>query len=376
MRLIFLTSKTYPATTANHISTRELSKGFTKILGNNFILTTMGQKANELQQINTYEFFSFSNKQKRFKLLTLFIQLPIFINKQHLYESDTWFYSNDHYLSLCLLFFRKLFFCKYKICSDWHLAPNKKILGFVARHSDALVATTNHLKQIMVKNYGLKEGNVLVAYGGFDAEVFLMAHENSSKHKIRRQLNLPGSDFLVGYVGFFRSLGMDKGLEYMLESLTYINDPSVKTVFVGGKQKEIKEYIDLSKKLGVEQRAIVLPSIDSDLVPLYELAMDILVIPYPDKPHFRDHGLPLKVYEYMASNVPIVYSELSVISEVLSDYGYSFKASQSHDLSEKIQYVKNHMEEANSLASKAKSFSAQFSWESKAKNIIFFLTQR
>ena len=42
----------------------------------------------------------------------------------------------------------------------------------------------------------------------------------------------------------------------------------------------------------------------------------MLVIPYPDKPHFWLYGFPMKVYEYMASQRPIVYSKLELAEEV------------------------------------------------------------
>ena len=70
---------------------------------------------------------------------------------------------------------------------------------------------------------------------------------------------------------------------------------------------------------------------------LYEQASDVLVIPYPDKPHFRLYGFPMKVYEYMASQRPIVYSKLELAEEVLPDCGYGFVPDDPNDLVEKIK---------------------------------------
>ena len=67
----------------------------------------------------------------------------------------------------------------------------------------------------------------------------------------------------------------------------------------------------------------------------YEQASDALVIPYPDKPHFRLYGFPMKVYEYMASQRPIIYSKLELVEEVLSDCGYGFTPDDPIDLAEK-----------------------------------------
>ena len=72
-------------------------------------------------------------------------------------------------------------------------------------------------------------------------------------------------------------------------------------------------------------------------VNLYEQASDVLVIPYPDKPHFRLYGFPMKVYEYIVARVPIIYSKLELTEEVLSDCGYGFVPDDPKDLAEKIK---------------------------------------
>ena len=45
----------------------------------------------------------------------------------------------------------------------------------------------------------------------------------------------------------------------------------------------------------------------------------------------------MKVYEYMASQRPIVYSKLELAEEVLSDCGYGFAPDDPKDLAEKIK---------------------------------------
>src|SRR5947207_7501235 len=116
----------------------------------------------------------------------------------------------------------------------------------------------------------------------------------------------------------------------MIKSLPYISDKSIKMVFVGGiDNKEIEEYRQIAIDLKVEDRTLFLLAVKSFEVPAYEQAMDMLVIPYPDKPHFREYGFPMKIYEYMFSGQPILYSDLPIIDEMLFDCGVSFKTDDS-----------------------------------------------
>src|SRR5262249_46625064 len=54
-------------------------------------------------------------------------------------------------------------------------------------------------------------------------------------------------------------------------------------------------------------------------VPVYLRALDVCAMPYPAEPYFELYMSPLKLFEYMASERPIVASDLPSIAEVLKD---------------------------------------------------------
>jgi glycosyltransferase involved in cell wall biosynthesis len=98
--------------------------------------------------------------------------------------------------------------------------------------------------------------------------------------------------------------------------------------------------------------------------------MDALVIPYPDKPHFRRFGFPMKIYEYMASGIPIVYTKLELVEEVALDCAYGILPDSPKELASALSSIRSRPEEARRVALKALEKSESYSWDSKARRIL------
>jgi glycosyltransferase involved in cell wall biosynthesis len=94
------------------------------------------------------------------------------------------------------------------------------------------------------------------------------------------------------------------------------------------------------------------------------------VIPYPDQPHFRNYGFPMKVYEYMAAKRPIIYSQLELTEEILSDCGFTFTPDDPEDLAKTIKYVFENKAEAQKKVELANNKLKDLTWDKKAEKII------
>ena len=193
--------------------------------------------------------------------------------------------------------------------------------------------------------------------------------------KIREELDLPVDEKLVGYVGGFKTMGMEKGVKTLIESFHQLKVYKVNLVLVGGKEEEVKEYKELAEKEGVLERVIFRGWQTEESLLEYEQAMDILVIPYLDEPHFREWGFPMKVYEYMASGTPIIYSDLEIIREVLEEKAVSFKAGDAGDLAEKIKFLIEDKNKGEKMAKEAMASVKNFTWESRTEKIINFVRE-
>src|SRR3989344_2951300 len=101
---------------------------------------------------------------------------------------------------------------------------------------------------------GISEDKILVAPDGVDLQRFDL---NLPKNEARVRLNLPKDKKLIGYVGAFRILGMEKGLDVAILAMKALPIDAI-LVLVGGHLQDIEYYKNLSHKIGVEKKIILI----------------------------------------------------------------------------------------------------------------------
>ena len=368
MKLINLTFKRFPADTADAIYVRELSRAFSNLLGDNFLLVVGKDRSDELADIPHHNLRL--QRFNRFRPMYYFFWIPFFVLFKRNWGKEIFFFSNNYFILAALIIWKKVFWFKYKICTDWHMFSGDWKDKFIANNADFHVTTTEHLRNLLNTKLKISPDKTKTVYGGVSSKYF---EQNKNNKSIRHNLNLSDGSILVGYVGFFKSMGFEKGLRTMIEALSNISTKKVKMAFIGGKEEEIKEYSAYAEKQGASDRCIFVERVNSSIVLDYQKAMDVLVIPYPDELHFRDYGFPMKTYEYMASGVPIIYSDLPIIAEVLEEYGFAFNPGDPKSLAEVVEYVITNQKESEDRALKAIEKSKMLTWKNKAQEIINFL---
>ena len=370
MKLIHISTKKFQSLTADSIYILNLAEQFNSLLGQDYFMVIGGKLPRQLKnvQLMNLNFRSWRSTFLNFWLpyFFYFFWLPFFIVKKRL-SSGAIFFSNDPYLLAHLIRLRKVFRFKYKVCSDWHMLYNNWRDKYIAVNSDFLITTSAKLKNLLIEKTKINPEKILVAYGGIDLDNY----KNVDKSEARRTLKLPLDKKIVGYIGLFKTMGMEKGINTMILALRNLSEDVI-MAFIGGKDEEILEYKKLAKENGVLDRCIFEGRKDFKEVVLYEQASDALVIPYPDKPHFRLYGFPMKVYEYMASQRPIIYSKLELAEEVLSDCGYGFVPDDPIDLAEKIKQAID-AKDVDGKTKIAYKKVKNYTWQKKAENIIEFI---
>jgi len=368
MKLIYLTSQKYPSAKADPFFVKSMAMAFSKILDRNFLFLIRGDTPNEFKHLNVVSVWL----PRRFRTVLYFFYVPVLIIFHKWSDSETVFFSSDPYLLATLIFWRKVLKFKYHICSDWHQLFDDWRDAYVAANSDYLVATSNRLKGLLVSICGIDSNNIDVAYGGVDTVPFF-EKAKIKKEELRTTLTLPHDSFLVGYVGGFRSVGMEKGLDTMIKALSYLNEKTV-MVFVGGSKEQINEYKTLAKKENVGKRCIFVEKQKPfEKIVEYMMAMDVLVIPYPDKHHFRDYGFPMKVWEYMASGRPIIYSNLEIIGEILEGRGTHFQPDNASSLADAVMQVFEDTATAEKNATRNIRDVQAYTWRARAERILTFI---
>ncbi len=274
-------------------------------------------------------------------------------------------YSRDQFVLWFLSFFKNNFI------HEVHSFPgHPRFYKRIWRQARAVVAITSGLKSLIVKQ-GIDADKILVAPDGVDIELFNSV--DKSKEELKLELGLPREDFLVGYIGKFKTLGMEKGIHTMIESLVLLGK-DIKMVFVGGEENEIKEYKALAGRFNVLPRCVFIGYQPYAKAVRYIKAMDVLAIPFPYRPHYAFYASPLKLFEYMASGRPIIASDLPALREVLNEKNaLFFKPESAEDFAKAIRMFKASNMLGYHLSQQALADVKQYTWANRAKSILNFI---
>lgn len=236
------------------------------------------------------------------------------------------------------------------------------IEGKAYRHSQHVVAVTPRIKEALVAALGIKPEKIAVIPNGANTDLFKPMDTNQA----RRQLNLSGADYFVTFVG---SLAAWQGVEHLTRSAPYIlkECPESKFLIVGdGTMKQ--GLIELAQRIGVSDRMIFTGRVPYDKVPLYINAGDVCVV--PKKPMASGYS-PLKLYEYMACEKPVVATRTSGF-EILkaNNAGLLVNPENLQELAKAIIKLLQDPELRKQMGKNGRKYVVEnHSWESVAKRV-------
>lgn len=189
---------------------------------------------------------------------------------------------------------------------------------FSSKNFIRLVTITEPLRQIYLELHPsrLNMHNTIVNPNGADLKQFEGLPE---KAELRRELGLPEDIYLAGYVG---GLYSGRGVEVIIGIAKQM--PEVTFVLTGGNEQDIATW---RKKLHGQENIIFTGAVDNTLVPRYLCAADVLLMPYQTQVYVYGNTTaetsrymsPLKMFDYLAAQRPIVSSDIPVLREVLNE---------------------------------------------------------
>lgn len=218
--------------------------------------------------------------------------------------------------------------------------------------------------------FGIAKDKMAVAPNGYDPALFEI---DKSKTELRKELNLPLDASIVMYTGHLYDW---KGAYILAEAASL--RPNLIFVFVGGTTKDIVRF---KEKYENSRNILILGYKPYQEIPRYLKAADVLVLPnsaFSKEVRFsvysRFDTSPIKMFEYMASGVPIVASNLPSIREILNEKNAVLaEPDNPQDLANKIDYVLQNPEISQQLAREAKKTAKNFTWLKRAENILKFI---
>jgi glycosyltransferase involved in cell wall biosynthesis len=264
----------------------------------------------------------------------------------------------------------------YKTIFEVHRWAETKIwlFEYFIKRARKVIAVTNELKKRCLES-GFSENDVLIAPDAVDLKVFNL---DISKSSAREKLKLPQDKIILGYIGRFRTMGEEKGIPEILKAISLLakNYANIFFLAIGGTREDIDLYKDIAKKLGVDDKILILEKVERSVVAIYQKACDMLLMPFPYTKHFAYYMSPLKMFEYMASKRPIIASDLPSVKDILNEKNaILIKPDDYKDLAESVEKIIINKELGNSLAERAFKDVQEYSWEKRAVNILKFVNK-
>jgi len=248
---------------------------------------------------------------------------------------------------------------------------NKTIGAFILSQADKIIATS----PIYLKNSPWlskwKKKTVIIP-NGVDLKIF---KPENSQHNKSLQIRTKHKDKKI--IFFMASLGpykRYKGVEILIQSAKIIKEKYGEdfVIIVGGEGELKKEYMQLSKKLGLEKMVSFPGFITDEDLPYYYGACDLSVLPSTSV----WEGFGLVLVEAMASNKPVIGSNIGGIPYAIGKGGILAEPKNPKDLGNAVSSILNDNKLARSLATQGrKRVQEKFNWEIIGTNTINLFEQ-
>jgi glycosyltransferase involved in cell wall biosynthesis len=232
------------------------------------------------------------------------------------------------------------------------------------------IVISNALLELLSCHHGINMQRVMVLPDA--APDGIKPISEKQKQEIRKALMADGFEDYKNIVGYFGHLYKGRGIE-IIQSLAERHQDTAFMVF-GGNEEQIEvfkqqNHLNNLKVMGYIEPAKVLEVMK---------AMDVLLMPYQQvvligRKRFSDTGSymsPMKMFEYMASCVPIISSRLPVLEEVLKD-GVNCLMAMPDDLSDWSKCLSRLFNDpllVNKLAENAYcEYLEKYNWQTRAQ---------
>jgi glycosyltransferase involved in cell wall biosynthesis len=228
----------------------------------------------------------------------------------------------------------------YAIDIDYRLIPyrflqfiGKKIEKWNIQHADIVLSINEGLREYTIR-MGAKPEKTMLIRSGFDSQMF---HPQIKGNGIREKYGIKKTDTLLFFMGWLYNFS---GLKEVALELSNVKNDDIKFLIVG----DGDAYHDLKKiqeDLHLENKMILTGKQPYELIPEFLAAADICLIPAYNNEIMKDI-VPIKTYEYMAMEKPIVTTKLQgMMKEFGNENGVIYADESSDVLNKSISLIVN-----------------------------------
>ncbi len=228
-----------------------------------------------------------------------------------------------------------------------------------------MVFVTTGLQKRFLKQYSYPRDKTSVIGNAVDAAFF----DDLDGESLRQDLKISEKSTVIGYVGRFKPMESDKGVNFLIDTLAELPD-DVMLMLVGGTDEEISDGKQRAKEKGVDSRVLFVPYVSFDERLRYFAVADILAyVPAVGDRFLDEDTSPMKLFEYMAAGRPVIASRFAAFKEALGEDAYYIEPGDHKAFNYAVRYIQEHPQEADTMVLRAKARVQNRTWDARAMQL-------
>ena len=208
----------------------------------------------------------------------------------------------------------------------------KKIELGLYRDADKIVAVTDAFKSNLIQR-GIDAEKIEVVTNGSNMELFFPREKD---YGLLKSLNLENK-FIIGYIG---THGMAHGLDFILQSISKVDDENIHFLFIGDGSMKSK-MMEMASARSLKNITFLDP-VAKEEVPRYLSIIDVSLAPLIKSDTFKT-VIPSKIFESSAMQKPTLLGVEGQAEEIIEKYGAGlcFEPENEKDFIAKVNLLKN-----------------------------------
>ena len=362
MRLLYVTRTSLPSRAAQSIQVNSMSKAFNQVIGKRYCLIS-GEGDRCVQGL--YEYCWEPRPVPRQTLLRYLKFCGIAVRRSFL-QREIVIFTRDIGIAFAVVCVGgRAVYEAHKEPAGVIAAAMTQALGMCERFR--MVAISRALGEYYIKKYRISRNQILVAHDGVFPEEYRPL-DSRTKEKVRIDLGLPRRKLVVVHTG-----SLYKGGAEVFGEVAKAGGDEVEVVQVGGTEEEHAFWSRYYAARGVHNIKFVTHQ-PREKVRLYQLSADLLLYVNSWKSPICWCTSPLKLFEYMATGVPILAAAIGAVREVINEgNAFCYDPDRPSSLIAAWERFRGYPEDAEERAARAREEVVQkYSWYGRAERIITF----
>jgi glycosyltransferase involved in cell wall biosynthesis len=233
---------------------------------------------------------------------------------------------------------------------------------YALRQADGIIAVSQSTKRDLIKYLRIKPEKIIVAYAGFDSDLFRFQREPNEISEVKKKYGIDQQ-----YILFAATLEPRKNLTRLLDAFALLQKRGWtrhKLVVTGKKGWLYRNIFHKIRELELEREVIF-----TGYVPRQDLAglmagADVFV--YPSL--YEGFGIP--PLEAMACGTPVIVSNTSSLPEVVGDAGVQVNPYSPAQIADAIYQITSEDAIRQAMRKDSLEQAKKFSWEKTAEDCV------